>query len=96
MSADTGRAPSTMGLALRSLALVAVSMAGGSVQRIATSLAGWLAVGALSVASLCFLTQAAHAALVQALGGVYASLVVGLGYLFLALATALVLQFRRR
>lgn len=96
MSADPGRAPSTLGLALRSLAMVGLSMAGGSVQRIAASLAGWLAVAALSVASLCFLTQAAHAALALALGGVYASLIVGLGYLFLALATALVLQFRQR
>ena len=96
MSGEPGRGPSTLGLALKSLALVAVSMAGGSVQRVATSLAGWLAVAALSVASLCFLTQAAHAALALALGGVYASLIVGLGYLFLALATALVLQGRRR
>lgn len=96
MSAEPGGTPSTLGLALKSLALVAVTMAGGTAQRMATAMAGWLAVAALSIASLCFLTMAAHAALVQALGGVFASLIVGLAYLFLALATALVLQRRRR
>ena len=97
MSEPRGReAPSVLGLALKSLALVAVTAAGGRVQRMATTIAGWLVVALLSVASLCFLTLAAHAALGQALGGVLASLIVGLGYLFLALVTAVILQWRRR
>ncbi len=89
-------APSVLGLALKSLALVAVTAAGGAAQRMAATIAGWLVVALLSIASLCFLTLAAHAALGQVLGGVLASLIVGLGYLFLALVTALVLQWRRR
>jgi drug/metabolite transporter (DMT)-like permease len=97
MSGEADRAaPSTLGLALKSVALLAVTMAGGTAQRMATAIAGWLAVAAMAVASLCFLTFAAHAALAQSLGAILASLIVGLAYLFLALATALVLQRRRR
>ena len=97
MSGEAGReSPSVLGLALRSLALVAVTAAGGAAQRLATTAAGWLVVAVLLVASLCFLTMAAHGALAHALGAVYASLIVGLGYLFLALVAALVMQWRRR
>jgi len=75
------------------LAGVAAAKAG---RRAAAAAGGWLAVAALLVASLCFLTVAAYRALELALGDIYASLIVGCGYLGAALFIALVLALRRR
>jgi hypothetical protein len=55
-----------------------------------------LFAGGLFAVSLCFLTLAGYRALSQALGDVYASLIVGCVYLVAGLAALLVIQFGRR
>ncbi|MGZ5906149.1 MAG: hypothetical protein ACXWKQ_12440, partial [Reyranella sp.] len=65
-------------------------------RRFAATLGGYLIVGALFAASLCFLTLAGYRALSLALGDVYASLIVGCLYFVAGLVTLLVIQLKRR
>ena len=46
--------------------------------------------------SLCFLTLAGYRAMVDAMGEVYASLIVGCAYFVAGLIVLLIIQFRRR
>ena len=80
----------------RSAALFGAAAAASAGRRVAATVVSYLLVAGLFVASLCFMTLAAHHALASALGDVLASLIVGAGYLFAALAMALILQLRRR
>ncbi len=65
-------------------------------RRVAASAAGYLFAAVLFVVSLGFLTASAYGAISQALGGVYASLIVGCVYLVAGLIVMLLLQLRRR
>ncbi len=78
-----------------------VALFGGAVvanagRRFAATLGGYLIAGGLFAASLCFLTLAGYRALSQALGDVYASLIVGCLYFVAGLVTLLVIQIKRR
>lgn len=81
---------------VRSLAAVAGGAAANAGRQAALSVAGYLVVAGLFVASLCFLTAAGHGAISLALGGIYSSLIVGCVYLVAGLAAALVLAAHRR
>ena len=60
------------------------------------TLGGYLLAAGLFAVSLCFLTLAAYRALSEALGDIYASLIVGCVYLVAGLVAMLVVQSRRR
>jgi hypothetical protein len=81
---------------VKTAALFAAAAAANAGRRFAATLAGYLIAGGLFAASLCFLTLAGYRALSQALGDVYASLIVGCIYFVAGLATLLVIQIRRR
>jgi hypothetical protein len=81
---------------VKTAALFASAAAANAGRRIAATLAGYLVVGALFAVSLCFLTLAGYRALSQALGEIYASLIVGCLYLVAGLVTLLVIQIKRR
>jgi hypothetical protein len=81
---------------VKTAALFAAAAAANAGRRFAATLAGYLVAGGLLAASLCFLTLAGYRALSQALGDVYASLIVGSLYLVAGLATLLILQIKRR
>jgi hypothetical protein len=81
---------------VKTAALVAAAAAANAGRRFAATLGGYLLAGGLFAASLCFLTLAGYRALAQALGDIYASLIVGCLYLVAGLVTLLVLQFKRR
>jgi hypothetical protein len=81
---------------VKTASLFAAAAVANAGRRFAATLAGYLVAGGLLAASLCFLTLAGYRALSQALGGVYASLIVGSLYLVAGLATLLILQIRRR
>ena len=81
---------------VKSAALFAAAAAANAGRRFAATLAGYLFAGGLFAVGLCFLTLAGYRALSQALGDVYASLIVGCVYLVAGLAALLVIQFRRR
>ena len=95
----TGRADESaplLAVLVRSLAAVVGVAAANAGRQAALSVAGYLVVAGLFVASLCFLTAAGHGAISLALGGIYSSLIVGCVYLVAGLAVALVLATRRR
>ena len=81
---------------MKSVALFGAVAAANAGRRFAATLVGYLFAGGLFAVSLCFLTLAGYRALSQALGDVYASLIVGCVYLVAGLAALLVIQFRRR
>lgn len=80
----------------KSVALYGVAAAVDAGRRAVATLAGYLVAAGLFAISLCFLTLSAYRALSEALGGVYASLIVGCVYLVGGLVALLVVQFRRR
>jgi len=80
----------------KSIALVGTVVAAKAGRRVATTVAGYLVVGALFAVSLCFLTLAAYRAMLVAMGEVYASLIVGCAYFVAGLVVLLIFQFRRR
>ena len=63
---------------------------------LAVTIAGYLVAGGLFAVSLCFLTLAGYRAILQAIGDIYASLIVGGVYFVAGLVALLVIQFRRR
>ena len=81
---------------VKTVALFGAAAAASAGRRFAATLAGYLIAGGLLTVSLCFLTLAGYRALSQALGDVYASLIMGCIYLVFGLATLLIIQFRRR
>jgi drug/metabolite transporter (DMT)-like permease len=81
---------------VKSLAALGTLYAGTAMRRAASTVGGYVVVGILLAVSLCFLTFAGYRALSQAMGSIYASLIVGCAYLFVALLAALALQMRRR
>jgi hypothetical protein len=81
---------------VKTVALFAAAAAANAGRRFAATLAGYLVAGGQLAASQCFLTLAGYRALSQALGDVYASLIVGSLYLVAGLATLLILQIKRR
>jgi hypothetical protein len=81
---------------VKSVALFAAAAAANAGRRFATTLVGYLLAGGLFAVSLCFLTLAGYRAISDALGDVYASLIVGCVYLVAGLVALLVIQFRRR
>jgi hypothetical protein len=81
---------------VKTAALFGAAAAANAARRFAATLGGYLVAGGLLAASLCFLTLAGYRALSQALGDVYASLIVGCLYLVAGLATLLIIQIRRR
>lgn len=64
-------------------------------RRAAVTIGGVLLAGSLLLASLGFFTLAGYRALAQALGEIYAPLIVGAAYLIAALIALLVIQSRR-
>ena len=80
----------------KSLALFGAAAAANAGRRAASIIAGYMLVVGLFAVSLCFLTLSGYRALSLAMGDIYASLIVGCVYLFLALIAALVLQARSR
>ncbi len=80
----------------KSVALYGAVIAANAGRRLAVTIAGYLVAGGLFAVSLCFLTLAGYRALLQAIGDVYASLIVGGVYLVAGLVALLVIQFRRR
>lgn len=95
MSDNAPEGPSIAGVLAKSVALFAAVVAGGAVRRAGATVGGYVVVAILFVVSLCFLTFAGYGALSQAMGSILASLIVGCGYLLVALVAALVLQARR-
>jgi hypothetical protein len=81
---------------VKTAALFAAAAAANAGRRFAATLGGYLFAGGLFAASLCFLTLAGYRALLQALGDVYASLIVGCLYFVAGLVTLLVIQIKRR
>ena len=81
---------------VKTVALFGAAAAANAGRRFAATLGGYLLASGLFAASLCFLTLAGYRALSQALGDIYASLIVGCLYLVAGLVTLLVLQFKRR
>ena len=81
---------------VKSVALLGAVAAANAGRRLAATLVGYLLAGGLFAVSLCFLTLAGYRAISEALGDVYASLIVGCVYLVAGLVTLLVIQFRRR
>jgi hypothetical protein len=81
---------------VKSVALFGAVAAANAGRRLATTLAGYLLAGGLFAVSLCFLTLAGYRAISNALGDIYASLIIGCAYLVAGLVTLLVIQFRRR
>jgi quinol-cytochrome oxidoreductase complex cytochrome b subunit len=80
----------------KSLALSGVVAAVDAGRRAATTVAAYVVAGVLFAVSLCFLTLAGYRAMVDAMGEVYASLIVGCVYFVAGLIALLVIQFRRR
>jgi hypothetical protein len=80
----------------KSVALVGTLVAAKAGRRVATTVAAYMVVGAMSAISLCFLTLAAYRAMVIAMGEVFASLIVGCAYFVAGLVILLLIQFRRR
>jgi hypothetical protein len=81
---------------VKSVALFGAVAAANAGRRLAATVVGYLLAGGLFAVSLGFLTLAGYRALSNALGEVYASLIVGCIYLVASLVTLLVIQFRRR
>jgi hypothetical protein len=81
---------------LRTAGLFGFATAVVAVRRTMTRLCLYGVVAILGTAGLSFLTAAAYLALAQALGDIYASLLVGCAYLFAALVALLAAQARRR
>ncbi|HYX02542.1 MAG TPA: hypothetical protein VE963_10670 [Reyranella sp.] len=96
MSEERGSGDSLLGGLVRAAVAYGTVAAANAGRRLATALVGYLFVTVLFLASLCFLTLSAHRALADALGEIYASLIVGCIYLFAGLVLALVLQLKRR
>ena len=80
----------------KSIALSGVVAAADAGRRAAATAAAYLLAGALFAVSLCFLTLAGYRAMLEAMGSVYASLIVGCVYFVAGLIAMLVIQFRRR
>jgi hypothetical protein len=81
---------------VKSVALFGAVAAANAGRRLAATVVGYLLAGGLFAVSLCFLTLAGYRAISNALGDIYASLIVGCAYLVAGLVTLLVIQFRRR
>ena len=94
---DRDSEPNSVLLALaKSLALFGAMAAANAGRRISAMVAGYVLVAGMFAASLCFLTFSGYRAISQAMGSIYASLIIGCIYLVLGLIAALVLQVRRR
>jgi hypothetical protein len=81
---------------LQSAVAIGAALAMNAARRVAATLAGYLAAGILLAASLAFLTLSAYRAIGEAIGDVYAGLLVGSAYLVAALVVLVVLGFRSR
>lgn len=81
---------------VRSAGLYGLAMVAVLARRTAATMCLYALVVALSVAGLGFLTVAAFLALMEGLGAVVASLIVGCAYLVGALVALLAAQARRR
>ena len=80
----------------KSIALYGAVIAAKAGRRAMAAFAGYLLAAGLFVVGLCFLTLAGYRAMVQGMGEVYASLIVGCIYFVAGLVTILIVQFRRR
>jgi hypothetical protein len=80
----------------KAIALYAAVIAAKAGRRAMAAFAGYLFAAGLFAVSLGFLTLAGYRAMVQAMGEVYASLIVGCVYFVAGLVAILVVQFRRR
>jgi hypothetical protein len=80
---------------LETLTAVASAALAGTLRRAAVSVVGLLVSAALLMTSLAFFTLAAYRGLAEAVGTVYAPLIVGTAYLVLALTCVVVAQARR-
>jgi hypothetical protein len=96
MSGRADEGTPLLAVVVRSLAAVAGVAAANAGRQAVLSVAGYLVVAGLFVASLCFLTAAGHGAISLALGSIHASLIIGCAYLVAGLAAALVVAIRRR
>jgi hypothetical protein len=85
-----------MAALLETLTAAAAVVLAGALRRAAASVIGLLSSVALLLISLAFFTLAGYRALAEAIGSIYAPLVVGTAYLFLALVGLLIVQARRR
>ncbi len=85
-------ATSLAGVALRILGLLAATMAGNTVRRMARRVGGWSVVAVLCALSTGFFSFAAFGFLARWLDSSYAALILGGAYLLAALVFALILQ----
>ena len=81
---------------LQSAVAVGAAVAMNAARRAATTLMGYALAGVLLAASLAFLTVSAYRAIANAIGDIYASLLVGLAYFVAALVVLVILGFRNR
>jgi hypothetical protein len=96
MSESGREGASSLALLLRTVVAFAGIAAANAGRRVGTTVAGYLVVAGLFVASLCFLTLAGYRAIALSLGEIYAALIVGCVYLGIGLIVALFLAVRRR
>jgi hypothetical protein len=80
---------------VQSLAAVGAAFALNAARRAAGTIVGLLSVFGLGATSALFFTIAGYRALEQAIGGIYAPVVVGALYLVAALIALLVVQARK-
>ena len=79
----------------RSAGLYGLAMAAVVARRTAARIGLYVVIALLTLVSLGFMTTAAFLALAQALGAIYAALIVGCAYLMVALFVLVVAQARR-
>jgi hypothetical protein len=79
----------------RTLAIYGVAVAAVVARRVASRLAQYMAIAALVAIGAAFLTAAIFLALMNAVGAVYAALIVGSAYLVCGLVALLVMRSSR-
>ncbi len=85
-----------LALLVRTLAAFGAAAALDGLRKAGATFGGYAVTLLLAVASVGFLTDSGHRAIAEALGEVYASLIVGVVFLVLALVALVIVQGRRR
>jgi hypothetical protein len=81
---------------LQSAVAVGSALAMNAARRAAVAIMGYVVAGALLAASFIFLTVSAYRAIGNAIGDIYAGLLVGSAYFVAALVVLVILGFRNR
>ncbi len=83
-------------LLVRTLAAFGAAAALDGLRKAGAAFGGYAVALLLAIASAAFLTDSGHRAIAEALGEIYASLIVGVVFLVLALVALVIVQGRRR